>query len=39
MRTLQQWMGHESITTTEIYAHFVPTADRAEIEKMSGSWG
>jgi integrase len=39
MRTLQQWMGHESITTTEIYSHFMPTADRAEIEKMSGSWG
>jgi integrase len=24
LRTLQQWMGHESITTTEIYASFMP---------------
>lgn len=24
LRRLQQWMGHESITTTEIYASFMP---------------
>jgi integrase len=24
LRTLQQWMGHASITTTEIYASFMP---------------
>lgn len=24
LRTLQSWMGHESITTTEIYASFMP---------------
>ena len=24
LRTIQQWMGHASITTTEIYASFMP---------------
>jgi integrase len=34
LRTIQQWMGHASITTTEIYASFMPRAqDAALIEK------
>lgn len=33
LRTIQQWMGHASITTTEIYASFMPReGDAAVIE-------
>jgi site-specific recombinase XerD len=31
LRTLQEWMGHESITTTEIYASFMPRHEDAAI--------
>ena len=31
LRTLQEWMGHESITTTEIYASFMPRHQDAEL--------
>ncbi len=24
MRTLQEWMGHRNLTTTEIYADYAP---------------
>jgi integrase len=27
MRTLQEWMGHANLTTTEIYAHYAPQPD------------
>ena len=30
LRTLQQWMGHASITTTEIYADYCPSDHEAE---------
>jgi hypothetical protein len=29
LRQVQEYMGHVSITTTEIYAHFVPRTDAA----------
>jgi integrase len=31
LRRVQQYMGHESLTTTEIYAHFIPQADAAAV--------
>lgn len=31
LRTLQEWMGHESITTTEIYADYMPGANEAAL--------
>jgi integrase len=31
LRTIQQWMGHASITTTEIYASFMPRAEDAAV--------
>lgn len=37
LRTIQQWMGHASITTTEIYASFMPRErDAAIIEAAFG---
>jgi hypothetical protein len=30
MRTLMEWMGHASISTTEIYADYSPSAHEAE---------
>jgi hypothetical protein len=29
LRQVQAYMGHASITTTEIYAHFIPRTDAA----------
>ncbi len=31
MRTLQEWMGHAQITTTERYADYAPRAHEAEL--------
>lgn len=31
MRTLQEWMGHRDITTTQIYADYAPGAHEAEM--------
>ena len=31
MRTLQEWMGHRHITTTQIYADYAPGAHEAEM--------
>jgi integrase len=31
LRTIQQWMGHASITTTEIYASFMPREQDAAV--------
>ena len=31
LRTIQQWMGHASITTTEIYASFMPRDQDAAV--------
>ena len=28
MRTLQEWMGHRSVTTTQIYADYSPSESR-----------
>jgi hypothetical protein len=30
MRTLQAWMGHEDIQTTNLYAHYAPAFDEAK---------
>jgi hypothetical protein len=43
---VQEYMGHASVTTTEIYAHFVPrqdaaargTAALAEALSAGGTW-
>jgi integrase len=29
MRTLQEWMGHRDIATTQIYADYAPSAHEA----------
>jgi hypothetical protein len=29
LREVQEYMGHASVTTTELYAHFVPRRDAA----------
>jgi integrase len=29
LREVQEYMGHASVTTTELYAHFVPRLDAA----------
>ena len=31
MRTLQQWMGHVHLTTTEIYADYAPSTHEAQM--------
>jgi site-specific recombinase XerD len=31
MRTLQEWMGHADIKTTQIYADYAPAANEAAI--------
>ncbi|MBZ5739136.1 tyrosine-type recombinase/integrase [Nocardioides sp. GBK3QG-3] len=38
--TVQAWMGHESIATTNIYLHFLGTgADRAGLEQLNAPRG
>ena len=33
MRTLEEWMGHKDIKSTEIYAHYAPsTREAAPVE-------
>ena len=31
MRTLQEWMGHRDLATTQIYADYAPSAHEAEM--------
>jgi site-specific recombinase XerD len=31
MRTLQEWMGHRDIATTQRYADYAPSAREAEL--------
>ena len=31
MRTLQEWMGHRSVTTTQIYADYSPSSREADM--------
>lgn len=35
MRTLQEWMGHRSISTTEIYADYAPSAHERELAERA----
>lgn len=41
LRTLQEWMGHESITTTQIYAAYMPGEDEAALldSALGGQFG
>ena len=31
MRTLQEWMGHRDVSTTQIYADYAPNPHEAEL--------
>jgi integrase len=31
MRTLQEWMGHRDLATTQVYADYAPSARQAEM--------
>jgi site-specific recombinase XerD len=31
MRTLQEWMGHRDVTTTQRYADYAPSGHEAEL--------
>jgi integrase len=33
MRTLQEWMGHRDLATTQIYADYAPSAQEAEMAR------
>lgn len=41
LRTLQEWLGHESITTTQIYAAYMPGEDEAALldAALGGAFG
>ena len=35
MRTLQEWMGHRDITTTQIYADYAPSPHEHELAESA----
>jgi integrase len=39
MRTLQEWMGHRSIDTTEIYPDYAPDAGEKELVERASQVG
>jgi integrase len=39
MRTLQEWMGHRDLATTQIYADYAPSAREAEMIAAAFSRG
>jgi hypothetical protein len=39
MRTLQEWMGHAQLQTTEIYADYAPSSHEKEMVERAFSGG
>ena len=37
MRTLQEWMGHRDVSTTQVYADYAPNPHEAELVEAAFS--